>query len=78
MSGGQVVRLGSRRLQPAATDQQPKRIHGTSAANIGRGSPRPATAFARAAADATGSGVRVLPKHPDLPHPFEPGLVTWG
>jgi glycogen phosphorylase len=22
--------------------------------------------------------VRVLPKHPALPHPFEPGLVTWG
>jgi starch phosphorylase len=22
--------------------------------------------------------VRVLPKHASLPHPFEPGLVTWG
>jgi starch phosphorylase len=22
--------------------------------------------------------VRVLPRHPDLPHLFEPGLVTWG
>jgi glycogen phosphorylase len=25
-----------------------------------------------------GFSVRVLPKHADLPHPFEPGLVTWG
>jgi starch phosphorylase len=25
-----------------------------------------------------GFSVRVLPKHPHLPHPFEPGLVTWG
>jgi starch phosphorylase len=25
-----------------------------------------------------GFSVRVLPKHPYLPHPFEPGLVTWG
>jgi starch phosphorylase len=25
-----------------------------------------------------GFGVRVLPKHARLPHPFEPGLVTWG
>ena len=25
-----------------------------------------------------GFSVRVLPKHPNLPHPFEPGLVTWG
>ena len=25
-----------------------------------------------------GFSVRVLPKHPDLPHPFEPALVTWG
>jgi starch phosphorylase len=25
-----------------------------------------------------GFTVRVLPKHPNLPHSFEPGLVTWG
>ena len=25
-----------------------------------------------------GFSVRVLPKHPNLPHLFEPGLVTWG
>ena len=25
-----------------------------------------------------GFSVRVLPKHVNLPHPFEPGLVTWG
>ncbi|MFO0847677.1 MAG: alpha-glucan family phosphorylase [Gemmataceae bacterium] len=25
-----------------------------------------------------GFSVRVLPKHGNLPHPFEPGLVTWG
>ncbi|HEY3789969.1 MAG TPA: hypothetical protein VGL71_14010, partial [Urbifossiella sp.] len=25
-----------------------------------------------------GFSVRVLPKHANLPHPFEPGLVTWG
>ena len=25
-----------------------------------------------------GYTVRVLPKHANLPHPFEPGLVTWG
>ena len=25
-----------------------------------------------------GFSVRVLPKHADLPHAFEPGLVTWG
>ena len=25
-----------------------------------------------------GFSVRVLPKHPNLPNPFEPGLVTWG
>lgn len=25
-----------------------------------------------------GFSVRVLPRHPDLPHSFEPGLVTWG
>ena len=25
-----------------------------------------------------GFSVRVLPKHPALPHSFEPGLVTWG
>jgi starch phosphorylase len=25
-----------------------------------------------------GFTVRVLPKHPNLPNPFEPGLVTWG
>ncbi|MBI1917043.1 MAG: alpha-glucan family phosphorylase [Planctomycetes bacterium] len=25
-----------------------------------------------------GYAVRVLPRHPDLPHPFEPGLVCWG
>jgi glycogen phosphorylase len=25
-----------------------------------------------------GFNVRVLPKHPHLPNPFEPGLVTWG
>ena len=25
-----------------------------------------------------GLAVRVLPKHPNLPNPFEPGLVTWG
>ena len=25
-----------------------------------------------------GFGVRVLPRHADLPHLFEPGLVTWG
>jgi starch phosphorylase len=25
-----------------------------------------------------GFSVRVLPRHPHLPHPFEPGLVTWG
>ncbi len=25
-----------------------------------------------------GFGVRVLPKHPNLNHSFEPGLVTWG
>jgi len=27
---------------------------------------------------AFGFSVRVLPKHANLPHPFEPGLVTWG
>src|SRR5207302_303658 len=25
-----------------------------------------------------GFNVRVLPRHPSLPHVFEPGLVTWG
>jgi starch phosphorylase len=25
-----------------------------------------------------GFSVRVLPKHTNLPHSFEPGLVTWG
>ena len=25
-----------------------------------------------------GFTVRVLPRHPNLPHSFEPGLVTWG
>jgi starch phosphorylase len=25
-----------------------------------------------------GLAVRVLPRHPNLPNPFEPGLVTWG
>ena len=25
-----------------------------------------------------GFSVRVLPKHENLPHPYEPGLVTWG
>ncbi|MFO0801503.1 MAG: hypothetical protein U0791_00075 [Gemmataceae bacterium] len=25
-----------------------------------------------------GYAVRVLPKHANLPHPFEPCLVTWG
>ena len=25
-----------------------------------------------------GFSVRVLPSHPNLPHSFEPGLVTWG
>src|SRR5204862_6946163 len=25
-----------------------------------------------------GYAVRVLPRHPDLSHPFEPGLVSWG
>ena len=25
-----------------------------------------------------GFTVRVVPKHPNLPHSFEPGLVTWG
>jgi starch phosphorylase len=25
-----------------------------------------------------GFAVRVLPKHPDLANPFEPGLITWG
>jgi len=25
-----------------------------------------------------GFNVRVLPKHPNLPNLFEPGLVTWG
>jgi glycogen phosphorylase len=25
-----------------------------------------------------GFSVRVVPKHPNLPHSFEPGLVTWG
>jgi glycogen phosphorylase len=25
-----------------------------------------------------GFSVRVLPKHANLPHAFEPGLVTWG
>jgi starch phosphorylase len=25
-----------------------------------------------------GFSVRVLPKHPNLPNLFEPGLVTWG
>jgi starch phosphorylase len=25
-----------------------------------------------------GFAVRVLPRHPDLPNPFEPGLVCWG
>ena len=25
-----------------------------------------------------GFSVRVLPKHANLPHSFEPGLVTWG
>jgi len=25
-----------------------------------------------------GFSVRVLPKHMNLPHSFEPGLVTWG
>ena len=25
-----------------------------------------------------GFAVRVLPAHPHLPHPFEPGLILWG
>jgi len=25
-----------------------------------------------------GYAVRVLPRHPDLNHPFEPGLISWG
>jgi starch phosphorylase len=25
-----------------------------------------------------GYAVRVLPRHPDLPNPFEPGFVVWG
>jgi starch phosphorylase len=25
-----------------------------------------------------GYTVRVLPRHPELPHPYEPGLLTWG
>ncbi len=25
-----------------------------------------------------GYAVRVLPRHPDLGNPFEPGLVVWG
>ena len=31
-----------------------------------------------AASGQFGFGVRVLPKHPNLNHSFEPGLVTWG
>jgi starch phosphorylase len=31
-----------------------------------------------AASGQYGFSVRVLPRNPDLPHPFEPGLVTWG
>lgn len=31
-----------------------------------------------AASGLFGLAVRVLPKHPLLPNPFEPGLVTWG
>jgi starch phosphorylase len=31
-----------------------------------------------AASGQYGFAVRVLPRNPDLPHPFEPGLVTWG
>ncbi|HKA06216.1 MAG TPA: alpha-glucan phosphorylase, partial [Gemmataceae bacterium] len=31
-----------------------------------------------AASGQYGFSVRVLPRNSDLPHPFEPGLVTWG
>ena len=31
-----------------------------------------------AASGQYGFSVRVLPRNPDLPNPYEPGLVTWG
>jgi starch phosphorylase len=37
-----------------------------------------AGSVACAASGQYGFSVRVLPRNPDLPHPFEPGLVTWG
>jgi starch phosphorylase len=47
------------------------------------GAPHGAKYEFTGAIDCTASGqygfaVRVLPQHPDLPHPFEPGLVCWG
>ncbi len=24
-----------------------------------------------------GYSIRIMPRHPDLPHPFQPGLITW-
>ena len=45
------------------------------------GTPRSVTYVGKVPCFASGQfgfSVRVLPKHADLPHPFEPGLVTWG
>jgi starch phosphorylase len=47
------------------------------------GSPNGAAVTYAGSVPCTSSGqfgfsVRVLPKHKNLPHLFEPGLVTWG
>jgi starch phosphorylase len=45
------------------------------------GTPRSVTYVGKVPCFASGQfgfSVRVLPKHTDLPHLFEPGLVTWG
>ena len=83
------VHLGSRRrrrgragvLRPARRDGRNRRAE-IAVAQAGQAAEAGFATFTGAGAVSSsgqfGFTVRVLPKHPNLPNPFEPGLVTWG
>jgi glycogen phosphorylase len=62
---GEIASPRSSRLLPVSP------VSGNHAVDFGASVPC-------AASGQYGFTVRVLPRHPDLPHPFETGLVTWG
>jgi starch phosphorylase len=61
---GEIASPSSDVLKPVGASSNPSTVFGGS--------------VSCAASGQYGFSIRVLPRHADLPHSFEPGLVTWG